>query len=118
VNLWEKTKEITRTSAAIVSEKTRDVVKASMSVTHGGVRTHAKSIMDSSDMSRLAAEVDQLRRAIAIRLTTLGGDVYLLYASGKQESLEPVIKSQVEELEQLRDELDRKEKALGGVQEK
>lgn len=115
MSVWEKTKELTRTSAAIVSEKARDMVAASLSVVHGDTSANSEGHPGGGDANRLAAEVDQLRRAIAVRLTALGGDVYLLYSSGKRESLEPVIRSQAEALEKLREDLERKEQALSGM---
>jgi uncharacterized protein with PhoU and TrkA domain len=74
-----------------------------------GVRKSAPPV-EALELSRLQAEVEELRQKTKEEFTALGGEVYVLYTTGKQEAILEYIKSHVTKLETQREELEAKER--------
>ncbi|KAA3662246.1 MAG: hypothetical protein DWQ10_02855 [Calditrichaeota bacterium] len=110
MNLWQKIKD----SAGIVAEKASDLAEAGSGLLQQGSDKLSKSDVPSKamDLSKLQAEVDELRTAIQNHFTALGGEVYVLYTTDKKDEIVDSIQSEIGRLETLRDELEEKEQAL------
>ena len=61
------------------------------------------------ELGRIQAELTDLREDIRDNFTALGGEVYVLYTTNKLNVLQDVMKSHVQKLERLRDEMEQKE---------
>lgn len=68
--------------------------------------------VEALELSRLQAEVEELRQKTKEEFTVLGGEVYVLYTTGKQDAILEYIKSHVAKLETRREELEAKKRHL------
>jgi hypothetical protein len=77
-----------------------------------GVRKSATPPAEALDISRLQAEVEELRHKTKEEFTALGGEVYVLYTTDKQDRILGYIQDHLERLESLRRDLEAKEQSL------
>ena len=75
MNLWEKIKQSVQ-----------------------NVRKSAPPV-EALEFSRLQAEAEELRQKTKEEFTALGGEVYVLHTTGKQDTILDYIRSHVEKLE-------------------
>lgn len=67
--------------------------------------------VEALELSQLQAEVGELRQKIKDDFTALGGEVYVLYMTGKQDTILGYIQGHLEKLEGRRRELEAKNRA-------
>ncbi|KAA3620041.1 MAG: hypothetical protein DWQ05_04755 [Calditrichaeota bacterium] len=111
MNLWEKIKG----SAEAIVGKTNEIVESSGSLLQKSADKIRKTQDESGnaiELSKLQAEVVELRTVIQNNFTALGGEVYVLYTTNKKEQIIDNIQSDIERLEELRDKLEEQEKIL------
>lgn len=83
-----------------------------------GERELAEHPVEVIELSKMQAELNELRKDVRDNFTALGGEVYVLYTTKKLTVMEDVIKTHVKKLEQLRDELEVKEQSFNELKEK
>jgi K+/H+ antiporter YhaU regulatory subunit KhtT len=81
------------------------------------VRKSAPAV-EALELSRLQAEVEQLRQRTKEEFTALGGEVYVLFTTGKQATILNYIQGHVERLEILRRDLEAQEQNLEALHAK
>lgn len=94
MNLWEKIKQGVEIGASVVAEEVPE------------------QQTEALELAKLQAEVEHLRNEIAEQFKALGGEIYVLYTTNKQDTIVDEIKTKVEGLETLREELEQKEQDL------
>jgi K+/H+ antiporter YhaU regulatory subunit KhtT len=69
------------------------------------------------ELSRISEQINLLRTEIKDNFTALGGEVYIVHTAQKhnRKRMDALIKKHVLKLEQLRDELEEKEKQFGDL---
>ncbi|MCA9735475.1 MAG: hypothetical protein H6696_16510 [Deferribacteres bacterium] len=109
MNLWQKIKD----GAAVVADKASDLVEAGGEfLQQGSDKIKSDESGTAVNLSKLQAEVVELRATIQNYFTTLGGEVYVLYISDKKDEIVDSIISDIARLEMLREELEAKEQML------
>ncbi|MCG8605106.1 TrkA C-terminal domain-containing protein [bacterium] len=104
----------------VVSEKASDLVDASQEK----LEKLANDQIDAMEVSQLQGEVDELRNTIRNQFTALGGELYVLYTTGKkdapvdEDAITEFMQVQIQKLEKLREQLEAKEQMLTELNEK
>ena len=101
MNLWKKIKQSIKKS----TDKAADLVE-------GGMEKLKESQVDVMELGKFQSAVEELRQTVNQKYADLGIRVFNLFTAGKQNTISDEINTNVEQLKNLKKELDAKDKDL------